>query len=177
MHDDDSEGLRALSAVQKVFPSAILAGGYLRDCWFGRSPKDIDIFFEYTENPTAALRHALGAANVDPMMGAMYREQGDVNSVWDLKGFAHPCQVIMLNEGLTAISRVKDHDFDFCQIWHDGWRLNCTVAFTHMNAQEVTLTHCESQSEFNRSMDRWDRLKQKYPDFKLVIPPRYRHYV
>jgi hypothetical protein len=41
---------------------------------------------------------------------------------------------------------------------------------------EITLVHCESQHEFNRSMVRYERLKQKYPEFTLVIPNKYKAY-
>lgn len=175
-----TEGLRALSAVQKVFPDAVLAGGYLRDAWYGREQKDIDIFIGYVQkadNPTLLLQDQLGHDEIQPMLGSMYRKQGDVNSVWNVSGFDLPAQVIMLNPGHTPTSRAREHDFDFCQIWHDGWATGSTLDFRQANYREVTLVQCEDQTQFNRSMVRWERLKEKYPDFKLVIPPRYRHYV
>jgi len=39
-----------LAKVQKIFPSAIIAGGALRDLDYEISPKDIDIFIESDEN-------------------------------------------------------------------------------------------------------------------------------
>ncbi len=164
-----TEGLRALSAVQKVYPSAILAGGYLRDAFFGRSQKDIDIFVDYSEVITG-----LPGSVVNTASG--YMDNGDVDLVWELKGYALPVQVIMLREGLTAMSRCLEHDFDFCQIWHDGWSTGCTSAFANANMDEITLVHCENQKEFDRSMRRWKRLSVKYPECVLVIPERFHKY-
>ncbi len=171
MTSDIQEGLRALAAVQAVFPGAALAGGYLRDAFFGRSQKDIDIFVPYQRDiPMDSLGLSLFTTP------ASYMEQAEVHAVFEvdaMDGHSLPVQVIFMAEGVDVIQRIMNHDFDFCQIWHDGWGTNWSADFAHMNPREVTLVHCEDLKQFKRSMKRWDRLKAKYPDFTLIIPERF----
>src|ERR1700754_852148 len=95
---DFSAGLAALTLVQAVFPKAVLAGGYLRDLFFGKTPKDIDIFVPYTEflpNNTLGLVAMTGAAD--------YTEQSEIDSIYDMQGFELPVQVIMRRRGLDPV--------------------------------------------------------------------------
>lgn len=71
-------GLQALAAVQQLFPGAVLAGGYLRDKFFGRSPKDIDIFIPNDpELITLAASSIPGASRVTALgQGAEYMSAG-----------------------------------------------------------------------------------------------------
>lgn len=95
--------------------------------------------------------------------------------MWDIYGFELPIQVIELGPNIDPAERVKELDFDFCQVWHDGRSIHFTEGFTEaVRFRQVTLSRCEDEKQFERSMRRWDRLKQKYPDFTLVIPEEYR---
>ena len=170
-------GLVALSNIQKFFPRAILAGGYLRDTETGRMPKDIDVFV-----PAATLEEMDDFENLTDakfMTGAAeYMEQSEVAHIWDVPGYACPVQVIMLRPGLDPVDRAKHHDYGICQVWHDGTELHFTDAFKADRLyQTFTLTHCEDQKEFDRSMRRWERLSQKFPDWTLQVPERYAGYM
>lgn len=181
--NDISEGMRALEAVKAVFPGAILAGGYLRDAHFGRSAKDIDIFVPHmSDTRHLDLRYAepgSGLLLCSVAGAAEYMEQTDVNRIFDfdMLGYALPVQVVMMAPGVDVVQRCGEHDFDFCQIWHDGWVTRTTIEFRSMAPRVVTLTHCEDAAQFARSMRRWDRLKAKYPDFELAIPQRFQCFV
>ena len=168
-----SEGLRALKAVQAVFPGALLAGGYLRDAVFKRQPKDIDIFVPFMDTvPTDTV------PKLYPEAGAAdYIEQGEVSGIFNVYGFDLPVQVIALKQGLDPVDRAKAHDLSFCQVWHDGVELGMTKSFMSTYANGVvTLDTCEDKAEFDRSMRRWARLSLKYPEMILSVPERFRQY-
>jgi hypothetical protein len=171
--DMGHDALEALAAVRVVFPEAIIAGGFLRDVYFHRTPKDIDIFVPYT---LGAATKMLDRFNIPVMVGSAYMPGSDVGVIWNIPGYTLPVQVIMMDHGVDIVERVKKHDFDFCQIWHDGFCTYSTDAFKAMNMNTVTLVDCEDHLQFKRSMRRWDRLKQKYPDYQLVIPKRFQHF-
>lgn len=44
------EAERLLKRIQKIYPDAVISGGYLRDLYFGKKPKDIDVFVPFSEN-------------------------------------------------------------------------------------------------------------------------------
>lgn len=166
--------LDALALVKRTFPGAIIAGGFLRDAFFGRQKKDIDIFVPFDADERTSLSMELDGFKRLSWSG--YMVGGEVEMVWELKdsdSFGYPVQVIMLRAGLDVEERARAHDFDFCQVWHDGTFWRESLDFASRNMYEVTLVHCESQKEFDRSMRRWERLKQKYPDMTLVIPERF----
>ena len=165
-------GLDALRAVQKVFPGALLAGGYLRDAHLSRAPKDIDIFVAHSDTWVA------GNLMMVSMTGAAeYMEQSEVGAIWNVEGFGLPVQVIMLRPGLSPQDRAEKHDFGVCQVWHDGDVMGFTSGFSEdAHERTFTLRHCEDQKEYDRSMRRWDRLKEKFPEFTLVVPEEFALY-
>lgn len=46
--------------VRETYPTALIAGGYLRDLDNGREPKDIDLFIEEHQNSPYQLLESLG---------------------------------------------------------------------------------------------------------------------
>jgi len=169
-------GLVVLAEVQKFFPKAILAGGYLRDTLTGRTPKDIDVFIPSPE--PGAVRNFESVMKCSPDSGAAeYMDRGEVAAIWTVPGFAVPVQVISLKPGLCPVDRARNHDFGICQVWHDGTGQYMTEIFAKDLANRTfTLAACEDSTEFARSMRRWDRLKEKFPEWALVILDEFSHY-
>lgn len=167
------KALEILQEVNKRIPGAIIAGGFLRDILLRREPKDLDIFVPYQGE--AGVFQGAGAA---PMAGC-YDMTGEVFSVWELPGYALPVQIIEMQSGLSPEERAAKHDFGICQVWmtpEGNW--NVTPEF-HLDSEAnvFTLRVVENQGEFNRSMRRWLRLREKYADWKLVIPEEFQHYL
>jgi hypothetical protein len=45
-----------------------------------------------------------------------------------------------------------------------------------MRFKTFTLSHCEDQQQFDRSMRRWtSKFRQRFPEFSLYIPVEHRH--
>ena len=166
--------LKALTDVQKHYPDALIAGGFLRDTATGRTPKDIDIFIPHQELP----RGFPLASELSVEGGAQYASGTEVECLWDLTGYELPVQIIMLRPGMDPVERSQNHDFGICQIWWNGvGQAEYSEAFIHdIRHKTFTLTHCEDESEYKRSIRRWDRLSQKYPEFSLVIPDKFQRF-
>jgi hypothetical protein len=46
-----------------------------------------------------------------------------------------------------------------------------------MSNRKFTLSHCEDQQQFDRSMRRWtSKFRQRFPEFALVIPEQFRQF-
>jgi tRNA nucleotidyltransferase/poly(A) polymerase len=170
------------------FPSAIVAGGCVRDEIFGKPVKDIDVFVSYEDfdNRLVNIQEVLGREVV--LEGDIDYEGGEddeVQGVLTLEphGDELPVQVIVLAPGMAPLDRVERFDFSFCQAAWDGKEVVTTCWFRGMydfylrrGFGFIILKHCESQHEFDRSMVRYERLKQKYPDWKLVVYPEFQKY-
>jgi hypothetical protein len=165
--------LEILSQVQKKHPEAIIAGGFLRDLYFGKEFKDVDIF---VANPIGFIS---GSFVKDSSYDMTYSTDSEISEVqklwytdWDLEDgdmvfYKFEVNVICVPSGnLTA--RVQEHDFDFCQVWTDGKEIH-GVEILHQVQQtkKVTLVQCENSRQLERSLRRWDRFQEKYPGFSL----------
>lgn len=173
---ESCEGVRVLRDVQRIFPSAVLAGGYLRDTMLGRPPKDIDVmvkavdFDKYTPEQLSAL-------GVVSSMDLSYT-QSEVREIaeFDNEHGNLPVQIVVLDLDLEPVERALKVDFGLCQIMHDGWMFAYSDLFVaDISARTFTLARCETSAEFERSMRRFERLKEKYPDFTLRVPARFQH--
>lgn len=166
------------------FPSAIVAGGAIRDYIFGKPIKDIDVFVSYADTydylfPISHFAHHL-ERNVFKEDWSSYVDIPDVDSVYSVLPFTGelPVQIIVMKPGLSPVERVDQLDFGFCQAYYDGESVKHTWGFHEdANRKTITLIRCENQQEFDRSIIRYERLKQKYPEFTLVIPEKFQRYL
>ena len=166
------------------FPSAIVAGGCVRDEIFGKPVKDIDVFVSYEdyENRTVNIQDVLGREVVLDGDSGDYEggEDAEVRGVVSLEPHEGelPVQVIVLAPGMSPLDRVGRFDFGFCQVAWDGNNLEFSLGFLKdFNNKTITLVHCENQQEFDRSWVRLNRLMKKYLEFDYVIPEKYHGYV
>lgn len=173
---DVPEGWRqALLAVQKFYPSAVIAGGALRDLDNGREVKDIDIFV-----------HGCGADDLDECfkrIGALkgFDPQpidpdkvypvGDMNDLvghFDVvvRGLDVPVQIIMLRNHCDVVARI---DYGICRISYDGATLTKTREYLRDQQDQVFRMRQERHGfELAASVHRYARLVQKYEGWKFV---------
>lgn len=159
-------GAEVVRKIRKVFPEAILAGGYLRDVLLGIEPKDMDIFVgpkraEHADDLCIRMAEEVGVGFFQEF-NLTYASM-EVNRIFSSGERLGECpiQVIELDK-VNPVDRVGEHDFGLCQVWHDGGSLCMTGHYARDMAWKIcTLVHCENEHEHARSMRRWERLKEK----------------
>lgn len=117
-----------LLRIREVCPSAVLAGGALRDLDNGRDIKDLDVFI-YAESETQArvAMERLGDAGFSVSWeqndATVYPEDQnlEVVAVMDLLGFELPVQLIFTNWDTDFI--VDRFDYGICRLSWDGKQL------------------------------------------------------
>lgn len=169
-----------LARLKAVGVKGLIAGGAVRDHLLNRAVKDIDVFVPYSEDIESKLQTAFGVLHVNPIIAAEYAG-GEVEHVYEINistdpfepdGGRPPLQVIVLAPGLDLLDRARHHDFGICQCWYEGsGQFSHTLAFTNdMTHQRFTLSHCEDQQQFDRSMRRWERFSERFEGFYLYVP-------
>lgn len=186
--DATCQGDAALAAIQTVYPSAILAGGYLRDARFGKAQKDIDIFvgpdagleglekalgpdwFVDLEFDVASMdRNEYGKGFGDKVVAA-YKAEHQVLAAHFL-----PVQIIVRHEQPTIEGLMDDFDWSFCQV------ARATPFYVHAYATPAfALSDGPSRPVFNlldpddarmdHSITRGVRLGLKYPERTFYRP-------
>lgn len=145
--------------------SAVIAGGAVRDSLFGKPVKDIDIFVSKEQ-----AHFITEVFSVEKNLYCGYINIPDVDGVFDIP-VTHtelPVQIITMDEGMSPADRLHTFDFGFCQVAYDGKNIITTENFLNdYKNNTITLVYCENQHEYDRSMRRFERLKEKYPDHIL----------
>lgn len=151
--------LDVLSHVQKVYPTAFIAGGFLRDIELGIEPNDLDIFvpqkgedqtYAYgvftthvnqinTKLQTAGLLYKNERAKMAPFYDQLFVEDErpligvamyEADKVAPCPAGRHPVQIIALKEdGFSLTKTITDFDLGLCQIAHDGKTLRKAARF------------------------------------------------
>jgi hypothetical protein len=174
----------ALAKLQAVGVKGLIAGGAVRDHLLNRPVKDIDVFVPYSEDIEQKLQAAFGVLHVNPLISAEYAGAGgEVEHVYEVAISSDPfgsleeitrppLQIIVLAPGLDPVDRARHHDFGICQAWYLGnGQFGETLAFTNdVMHQRFTLSHCEDQQQFDRSMRRWERFRERFDGFYLYVP-------
>lgn len=171
-----------LLAVRQVFPSAIIAGGSLRDLHYGKTPKDVDIFI-----------HGGGSFDMDMLdadLEELYKvigkpvdifeqdiEYGSNNSrdvVLILKYLIDEVAYDIIFQTSTTVSisgnNVEDiigsFDMSICQIAFNGEVTDITQGYLDTYRHKVI--HMLRVDD--RSDSRIARIKEKFPDFTVKMP-------
>ncbi len=169
------ETLDTISMVIK--DRAVLSGGALRDWGHGAPVKDLDVFVPWSVDNLDDLNQmfeVLGwsrVQNIPPSCEGL----GEVVAV---VGYAKDGQidvnVIFLSPDvdLSPLGIACRNDFGICQVsaWlEDGeWRFDYSEAFiTDVMDRTFTLVR---EGDESRSLKRFERLKQKYPEHQLLTP-------
>jgi hypothetical protein len=163
----------ALASVQVLYPDAVMAGGCLRDREQGVKVKDIDIFVPCESTDVEhgrRVRRAMAAdgwQDIDVVSDKTYNGERISMSLETKFPGCPPINIIVMPYAL------KEFDFGICQIEFDGKRILRTRDY-HLDkrAQVFRLVPVVNDSEFVRSLERWSRLKEKYPSWKLNLGSR-----
>ena len=162
-----------LLELQKSFPTAVIGGGCLRDLWFDKPVKDIDIFICNTTNERQ-LDYIEGKILVKQTYNYGNLSNIEVTRVVDegtrIDGI--PVELIFINNP-DVMGRF---DFSICQIMYDGDLVEYTSEFLQSTiTNNIKLLRCDNKKQFDRSMKRFDRLKEKYPEF-IIDLNGFEHY-
>lgn len=170
-----------LGLIQTYDPVAHIAGGALRDLRCHRPIKDVDVF--------ADARHVKGIQSILRAQGySVISQEGEEYfthapntacvDIWT-KGDGIPVNVIFQKDLFKLDDQLKRFDFGICQIGFDGRAVSSTMFFLQdMYDAQFVLRGCENHGSFQNSMLRYERLKEKYEEWPLVIPEcmeRYRY--
>jgi hypothetical protein len=165
--------ISALARAQKVDENAVLAGGALRDLRHFVEVKDLDIFVgpDATKERLDAAFGMTGKSKISS--GCAYKlGMTDVAAVYEYNLFGCPTiQVIVLKYSVTMRYVLERIDFGICQIGFDGQRVIETLAYGVDHQQKTfTVAYCPNEDRRSRALKRFERISQKYPGWKLVLP-------
>ena len=167
----------ALNVLSARGVDAVVAGGFLRDLWHGKKPKDVDIFVNASHinqlQAVSFLREmGFDASVVVHQRAVEYLKFADV--AWVVEGTRHaefPIQIIGLVKNCdTAEQVVTRLDLGLCQIGMDftgAWWAS-EHFLSDSDAKVMTVVRAESYHDRLRSTQRFNRLAKKYPGFKLI---------
>lgn len=166
---------KVLRLIRTSAPSAILAGGALRDLDNHRPIKDLDIFV-HGDSEIEALS---AAVTLHQTFDAQYVEgTKDVSHAFKvLSAFEDEVpevNIVQLRDPFTALRCIERMDFGICQIAFLGNGLVLTTpAYDHDRSHHsITLTRADSQAGYDWSIRRYHRLAKKY-QWPLVIPDEF----
>lgn len=161
------------------FPEAAIVGGALRDLVHGVPVKDVDIFV--TDSPK--LREALGVVFPQGYKTVLHPNScdyidslADVTSVYEGVRHGVEFQIIAVRDQASVEDFVARIDFGICRIGYDGSAAYHPESFIRdVQNKTFTLLRSDDAAQFNRSLERYDRLQAKYPKHTLVVQPEFEH--
>lgn len=158
---------------------AVLGGGALRDTFLGRPIKDFDIFVNAQDADDYFVMdllrsHGFSSRVLVTNEAVEYLQFTDVSSVLEAvhPRMPLPLQIIRMHANNESAERMIERlDFGPCQIGMDGlgyfW---VTEQFEKdIKAHQFTATRLAAK-DVMRSIKRFERLKEKYKGWKLVLP-------
>jgi hypothetical protein len=163
-----------------------LAGGFLRDTYGDRNIKDVDILVTPTlclpdgdmskavENLTSNLND--GYQTIHTVDGNYLYNMRDRGVVGILMGFSKDLdkevQLIIYDEPKTPLELAHDMDINICQIVMDvQGTVTVTGAFTSGFENKEIITINQHEPALDEARRR--RMKDKYPEFDVVLPANH----
>lgn len=149
--------------LKEAFPDACIAGGYPRDLFFGRTPKDIDIWIPFLKPPLPIM--TVCKTTTEEVISGVYQDVSEIRNIH--KRIEPEAQYDLIESGLETIEEIlEDFDLSICQIAirADG-SIVTTPAFLE-TIRTKTVTRGGKRSP-KRLAARIERLKEKYPDFQF----------
>lgn len=168
-----------LRAIQlKGSPEAAIVGGALRDLTHGVPVKDVDIFVTYRAEVEDTMDEHFGAfgwsVTVAPQSSSYIGSMTDVRAVFEAEDGGHTYNIICLDKEMTMSEMIARIDFGICRIGYNGSYAETPAEFIRdVQNRTFTLLRSDDQKQYDRSMERFERLQAKYKDHTLVIPPQF----
>lgn len=171
-----------LGELQFFDPDLHIAGGALRDLRCQRPIKDVDIFMEYGN----VSRHVKVKDKLRAMGYHMVAQFGEdyfthapntkVVDYWQ-RDEELPVNVIFQKNRFSLDEQLKRFDFGICQIGFNGVQVVSTDFFLQdMSEEKFTLRSCENSDQYYSSLQRYERLKEKYEEWPLVVPEQFKKF-
>lgn len=150
-----------LAKIHETCPSAIIAGGALRDLYIGPTPKDLDIFLPRdAQLPVMTMAEGEQSAKFDDTVAYQFV----------YSGYPLPINCIFCEQQVMPMQRFQRFDFGICKIAFDGQQIIPHDEFLwDLKSECFTLRRCDSQVGLAYSIGRYNRLRQKY-QWPMVIP-------
>lgn len=178
VRDIPKRWLDGLALVRQLIPTAVMAGGCLRDRTVGVPVKDIDIFVPVDEDRETDLNKIVAMLATVGVEGTivgdkMYpRSDNRIIGVVDFEiPGAPPFQIVVGQWGKTIDDLFSCFDFGICQIATNGkeiWRGRHFI-LDHRNKRFRLCTQ-RSREAFQQSIERFARLKaEKFKDWTFDL--------
>ena len=170
-------------------PELVLAGGALRDWDNGRPAKDLDFFWRNADEKVVwkiaqrarDLGYIVPAPDTDEgrLLGrndeGRSMDEGQVQNTWI---FHHPDPVMLpvnlihMNAGFATPQKIIGRfDFGICQIGAKGIQIWRSEAYLYdQERRTFTLTDERTGLKRERSIERYQRLLEKYPGWRMIDP-------
>lgn len=172
--------LKVLANIQQASPSAILAGGCLRDLAHGVSAKDIDIFVDQYEAPALLLEEQARLTHPEKLnfidCDVTYQDwSSDVIGIHEFgRDDGQPMLNLIVVRGgtCTVEEQLERFDFGICKVAHDGTDYQVHADYLKDRANRTfTLTRSGTKRQWEQSLKRFERISPRYPGWTLVTPP------
>lgn len=187
----------ALREIRKIIPSAIIAGGVIRDLYHDKQIHDVDIYvpndpasfigngsvyseifwkthFDLKTNISFAIDSITSSTSGDDE----YEEKNHINMTWNISKNEILYNIIIVDIDPTEYV-TKFFDVGLCKAYYDGTKIRLTSDFMR-DSQNKTLTivsESMSEEEFHYMMNKHIvKLQHKFPGHSLVIPSHYAEY-
>lgn len=195
------------SRIQEVYPSAIIAGGAVRDLALGRDIKDLDIFISGTPNESITVQHIKNPSHwihkpqpywrniLEDEKWVVNKMPGSMNIINDpaidvIMNLFNPAYNNVFSDKIPHIDLIfllkpaleyfkERFDFDICKAYFDGRKFSYTSSFMRdAKNQTITLSGPKKMDFIGYSL-RWHypRIKFKYPTYQKVIPLDYKQFI
>ncbi len=176
-----SEILQPLDAIQVHYKDAFIAGGCLRDLLNNKEISDIDIFTFMQPKPEHEWASILGHDQCETYEDARVLDVLDASKLlvrYEVEDPVYPTQLISLTNvaGKTPQEAIEGFMFGLQQIRYDDKQevIVATPAYyKDIEEKTITLMRCNGPNDVVAADSIWCKLHYKYPDYQLVIPPKF----
>lgn len=197
----NNEAIYNLLNIREILPSAIIAGGWLRDLYHGVKFNDIDIYVTNIDKVKATkhehehdiynqkfwmqmfqlrIGKIMSYDNIicSPGDDDSYEGKNHINTVWEIRKGLITYNIIILDMDPTEYIN-EYFDIGLCKAYCDGSKIRLTADFMH-DSQHKHLTLVSKkidQDEFRHVMSHHvPKIRDKYPGYTLIVPEMYQEW-